>query len=348
MNIYDKHTLIIVVNYNSFQDTFECVTSIINSKESNYSILIIDNCSKKDDYDQLLSNIKDKNKILIVENIEIFSKKDLVINNKIMLLRLNRNVGFGEAHNIVISKFKEYNNLTDYVMILNNDTTVTEKFIHNLIIEDKGTKIGILTGKVKYYYGSGNDYAGGKLCYLRYGSFKHYHNNEIIDPTDVSFVSGCYFIIKKEILLELDYLFNPIYFFGYEDMELCIKINKMNYRMLYCPDAIIYHKKNRSGQRLQSSFKYYIANYSYNFYIQNLYRNNKFLYKFWYIIRKIYLNTLFVLSLHRMKAEEKKEILKAVALAYEFYKINKKSANNFKGLDAVQFYENNFNRGAGN
>ena len=41
----NKQTYIILVNYNGYKDTIECIKSLKNLKYNNYKIIIVDNAS---------------------------------------------------------------------------------------------------------------------------------------------------------------------------------------------------------------------------------------------------------------------------------------------------------------
>ena len=86
---------IVVLNYNSLEDTVECITSLKSIDYENYRILLVDNGS---DYDVFV-NIK-----------RTFPE--------IEYLRLNENVGYAGGNNAGIRKVLDK---ADYIFVINND-----------------------------------------------------------------------------------------------------------------------------------------------------------------------------------------------------------------------------------
>src|SRR5438067_422205 len=99
-------TAVILVNYNSVDDTVECVKSIIETTKNKPFIIVLDNASK--DQESL------KSKLLF------YSHLHLILSDK--------NVGFGGANNAAINWIFE-NIQCDYMFILNNDTILTDGLI---------------------------------------------------------------------------------------------------------------------------------------------------------------------------------------------------------------------------
>lgn len=126
---------VILVNYNGFTDTVECLNSI---QESNMSVdvLVVDNSPSNDDF------------------------KKLQEQNNIFRLFKCENKGFSHANNIGIKYSIE--NDYDAVMLLNNDTIINENTILRLwsICSD-----GMVASPVMYYFDHPDEmwYAGGKI-----------------------------------------------------------------------------------------------------------------------------------------------------------------------------------------
>ena len=73
----DKLVAIILVNYNGYRDTVNCVHSILLSEYKNYKIIVVDNAS--------------------TNNEEL--KKDKFLNENTDLLFLDKNIGFSGGNN---------------------------------------------------------------------------------------------------------------------------------------------------------------------------------------------------------------------------------------------------------
>ena len=88
----NKEVCIILVNYNGYEDTVECVKSILKCNYSAYHIILVDNASKDR---ELL-------------------KKDQFLNESCDILYSDVNNGFSEGNNIGIEASKNTIQITYY------------------------------------------------------------------------------------------------------------------------------------------------------------------------------------------------------------------------------------------
>ena len=225
---------IIIVNYNGADDTIQCVKSLKQINIYNkIKIIIVDNNSNQLDKEKLLS--------LNLETEIIFSKS---------------NQGFAIANNIGISKAIEEG--IDNILLLNNDTIVTENSL-NYMINTLESEVDIGAVGCTVLYDSERDkiwFDGGKIDWYKYLSThdnigkKYKKSDEIIE---VSFISGCCLMIKSEVIKKIGML--PIeYFMYFEDTDFCAQINDAGYKMLINRKAVIYHKVSASSGGEESSF----------------------------------------------------------------------------------------------
>lgn len=99
---------IIILNWNGWQDTVECVVSCLNLRHDNCRILIVDNGS--------------------TDGSETFLRKRFPDTE---LIQTGENRGFAGGNNIGISHAMA--NGADYVWLLNNDTIVDPDSLSELI-----------------------------------------------------------------------------------------------------------------------------------------------------------------------------------------------------------------------
>lgn len=226
--------VIILLNYNNYNDTFNCVESLKKIKYSNFSIIIVDNKSTNDSLERL-------------KNIE---------NSKIKIIESGKNGGFAFGNNIGIKEALEQK--AEYVLLLNNDTIVTPNFLDKLVecfyIEHD---IGIATSRIMY-----NDerdkiwYAGGNIDWNNLRAIHEGINQNIYKNNEkkvVGFASGCCMLISSECLKKVGDLPED-YFMYCEDMDYCIRVREFGYKIIYNSDSVIYHCVSSSGGGEDSSF----------------------------------------------------------------------------------------------
>lgn len=229
-------TAIILLNFNSYQDTFECVESILNSNESNYQIYIIDNASQDDSFSRLKNDFQEDIRISF-----LFSKENLGFSG-------GCNVGIKEALK------RDY----DYVLLLNNDTIVTDSFLSEMLsIAKKVTRVGIVGGKTLFNDDRKSIWdAGGYICEKSYRGIRRRENHpDINDVNEVGFITCCLALVKAEVFHKIG-LLPEAYFFGSEEWEFSLRAHRAGFKLMYTPKSIIYHKVGRSHDHTSAKMLY--------------------------------------------------------------------------------------------
>ena len=111
---------VVIVNYNGFEDSVECIKSVIETGVDS-KIVFIDNASKINEADEIKQLFKD-----------------------VECIRVNNNYGYSAGCNIGIRYALLHN--YKYVLILNNDTIIDKEMIY--ILRDKADKKVISVPKI--------------------------------------------------------------------------------------------------------------------------------------------------------------------------------------------------------
>ena len=230
---------IILVNYNGMKDTVDCVKSIKENHYNNYNIIVIDNGSTEHTEDSMLQYIKKNSEYI----------------------RLEQNLGFSGGNNVGIQYAQEKFN-PDYVLLLNNDTTVDTYFLINLIEAEKRYPHCLLTGKI-YYHSDQNRlwFAGGEYDRktsrtIHYG-FNEADNGDYDESKEISFATGCLMFIPKEVLNKAG-LLSEEFFLYYEDTDLSYRIKATGKHILFCPRSVVRHVHTGSSGEWSPFFTYHV------------------------------------------------------------------------------------------
>ena len=281
---------IILINYNNYEDTIECLNSINNSYYKNKIVIIVDNKSKNNSVEKIIEFIK---------KIEI----------KVELIKNDENLGFSAANNIGIKYCLQMN--CKYLLLLNNDTIVDKQFINPLVdfYEKNYYKdIAGLTGKIYFFdnpntfwWAGGNNYVGSKRG--RGKGKKDYGQFDRI--TRIKVVNGCFLFTSKNIV-EKNGLLDESFFFGEEDVEFCYRLNKSGYKFYFIPHSKIWHKVGKTRS--------FSPPHLFNGYASMIIRDkkifNKKIFNIYFIIKSIY----FLLSSYiRYKRK------KGIKISYKSY-----------------------------
>ena len=259
---YQPLVYIVTINWNGIDDTVECLKSLQKIKYKNYKIILVDNNSKDNQAEKLQRQFP-----------------------HVKLIKNNENTGFCIANNQGIEiALKEK---ADYILLLNNDTTVTPNFLDILInYSEKHSKIGIVSPKINYYYNQDVVWCMGGTISIISGMTisigkgkKSSLFTKIIQP---DFASGCALLIKREVVEKIGVL-DPIYFAYYEDVDISYRARKAGYEIAVLPKSVIWHKKSASagyvGTNNISDFQMYqFARNSLIFMKKNLFSLDKILF----------------------------------------------------------------------
>ena len=71
--------------------------------------------------------------------------------------------------------------------------------------------------------------------------FPHFFDDDVPIQEEISFASGCSWLIPKYVINQVGYL-NESFFMYAEDSEYCCRVMNAGLKILYCDQSIIYHK----------------------------------------------------------------------------------------------------------
>lgn len=232
---------VVIVNFNGIEDTLECIKSIKKLSVINYqlSVVVVDNGST-DDSIKKLKKVKDIHRIESLEN-----------------------TGFVGGNNLGIKYSLESN--ADYVLLLNNDTIVKQDLIQKFLsAAEDNPKAGIFTPKIYFYPGfefHKNKYSKseeGRVIWYA-GGLLDWDNllgsNRGVDDTDIGqyetsyepdFATGACMFVKVSVFSQIG-LLDKRYFLYLEDVEFSERAKKVGFKILFVPEAILWHKVSRSS-----------------------------------------------------------------------------------------------------
>lgn len=250
----------VVLNYNTFQETKECILSIENKIDTqDYKIVIVDNQSKDQSADRIAEFIEEK--------------------NKIVLLRSTENLGFARGNNIGI-EYANKNYRPEFIVVLNSDTElIQEDLVEKLdkeykksgfallgpliltadgrcdnsphfppsidIVEEeikkfKREEIIIKKGLYRTYYGIRffKNLIKDKVLKKR----KSIHRNmEFHEYQKQVVLQGCFIVFSAKAFNHIKGFDNRTFLY-YEEAILYLNLIKCGLITVYTPEIVVYHK----------------------------------------------------------------------------------------------------------
>jgi hypothetical protein len=187
------------------------------------------------------------------------------------------NLGFGAGNNRAIQAATGR-----YVLFLNSDTRVTEGALDALVdFADATPDLGALGPKLLNADGS-LQYSCRRYPNLGTGFFRNtplgrlFRRNRFATdylmsdwdhatPRDVDWLSGAALMVPRDVL-ERTGGFDEGFYFYCEDVDLCKRIHDLGLRVVYYPDAVIYHIIGRSSDKVPTRMTYEFHRSMYRFY----------------------------------------------------------------------------------
>jgi len=223
---------IITINYNQSELTKKFVDSVIKYTPSpvNYEIIIVDNCSEVNDFENL---------------------KDILKNYNVNIIRSNINTGFGGG-NMFGVQFATGN----YLAFINNDVLFIEDSLSSLKSFLNGNKkIGVVTPQqlninqepvytFDHFHGIRKLLFGTKFVELTSKKVKRKKiKYTSIFPVDL--VLGSFMFFNKKAFSEIGG-FDTNIFFYYEEMDVCYRLKKNGYASFVNATTAYIHDEGRS------------------------------------------------------------------------------------------------------
>jgi len=318
---------VLLLNYNGWEDTIECLESIFKNDYENYEVVVVDNASPNDSLKHIKnwadgdikSSIPKVDKLrslvypLISKPIKFYDlEKDELLTNienntKLTLIQSKDNRGFSAGNNIGI-KYIQSRGDADFIYILNNDTIVEKDFITLLVEKFKKSKnVGIISSKILHYEYPENIFCnGGKFnpwtSHIKFNNSGEKENGQ--ESTENTFLSGCSWFIPMNIIDKIGYL-DERYFMYVEDIDFTQKVYKNGYNLYVASDSIIYHKGAKSSGGGSSDFYVYWISKNLARYILN----NGTLFQKISSITYFFYNTFKALAKSILKGKKPKTVL---------------------------------------
>ncbi len=236
---------VIIINYNSFEFTRECIQSVLKNTTNtvSYEIIIVDNASKKEDYAALknyISGLKHSN---------------------VRLYRSRINTGFGGG-NMYAVQFAN----SKYYLFLNNDTLLINDPIKICFDFMEKTKDAALCGpqifnehQIKevsfdHFTSLGREIFGKKMLEFVFPGTKPNRRKLYTKPLSVDYVNGSFMFFRAK---DFDSVggFDTNIFLYFEESDICYRLKKKNKKTYFIPSASYLHYQGKSIENTSWNIK---------------------------------------------------------------------------------------------
>jgi len=234
---------IIILNWNKLEYLKQCILSIKeNTDYPNYEVVILDNGSSEAGTKEYLSTLKHKN----------------IINKK--------NIGFAKGNNMAAQIADG-----EFLLFVNNDIVVHKNWLAPLIkLFQENADCGIAGNKLLYpdgtiqHIGMMFDHKG-----VSQNIFKGYPADipQANDILEREAVIGACMLIKKEVFTQAGG-FDERYINGFEDIDLCLKVRALGFKVMYCPFSVATHFEKITTNSKGTHHKRKMSRYNKNYFLK--------------------------------------------------------------------------------
>ncbi len=263
---------IILVNWNGWRDTIECLESVLRLKYDQFRVLVCDNASSDDSLDRIAewargdaaagcANAQLKHltfpplpkPIPLLrfgpgEQVDLRERTE-----RLILIQTGANLGFAGGNNVGLRLALAAGDL-EYAWLLNNDTVVEpDALLHMVEKMRQRPDAGVCGSTLLYYSEPERVQALGGSVYNRWtargGHIGLNLHRDRLPSEDwveqrMKYVVGASMLVSSEFLERVG-LLDERYFLYFEEIDWATRA-KGFFKLLYCPESIVYHKEGAS------------------------------------------------------------------------------------------------------
>lgn len=246
--------LIILVNWNGWRDTLECLASLRKLTGTQYRVVVCDNGSADDSVQQITAWAKVQRLTWAQYDCnaaEQGGKRS--VDPWLTVIRSDENLGFAGGNNVGL-RYGLARAGFDYFWLLNNDTVVKPDSLTYLVERMRqDPEIGICGSTILNYTKRDKILALGGGRYISWLGVPWHHGrvyryapdiNQKRAETRMNYVEGASMLVSRSFLEQIG-LMNEEYFLYFEELDWTLR-SRGRFRLGYAPASIVYHKVGTS------------------------------------------------------------------------------------------------------
>jgi GT2 family glycosyltransferase len=216
----DPSVCCVIVNWNGWRDTVDCLASLREQEYGNLQVLVVDNGSTDDSAERIRSAFPEAR-----------------------LIETGKNLGFSSGCNVGLRAALAGS--AEFVWLLNNDTVCPPDTLRKLVRRAVASPDAGLVGTVLLYAHDPTKvqaWGGGRIRpWIAFST--HFHA-----PTE--FGPNCYTtfasVLARRAMLEEVGLLYEGFFMYCDDSDLCLRMQKTRWKIVVAEDTAVLHKEGAS------------------------------------------------------------------------------------------------------
>ena len=285
---------IIILNYNGWADTIECLESVLRNDYPNYQVIVVDNNSPNNSMEYIKAWAEGKLDVWVnselplrhlsfppvnkpipyvyyirneaerggkpefEESLEDRIPQGVTTKYPLVFIQTGSNLGYSGGNNIGIAYALKKR--TDYLLILNNDTIIKSETVSTLIEVAERTKASVVGALIKDALTQRPVFISSRYPQMFFYSESQKRVPEMTWwPSDR--VEGSAMLLDRKLLLErqqtVGYFLDESLFLYCEEMELIVWCRQNGKKSVVSGESIVYHKVGISSGGRGSPIQFY-------------------------------------------------------------------------------------------
>jgi GT2 family glycosyltransferase len=209
---------VLVLNWNNWRDTNECLASLRQLEYDNWQLIVLDNGSSDGSVARIHEGFPE-----------------------VEIMELGANLGFASGNNAGIRAALERG--AEFVWLLNNDTTVHPQALHAMVERaESDSRIGAVGSAVYCALDRQRLLAWGG-GYVNFGLGRSRHFRVPVPDGRIQFLTGASLLLRRSALQSAG-LLDEGFFLYWEDVDYCWRLRRAGWTLAVAGRSSIWHKES--------------------------------------------------------------------------------------------------------
>jgi len=267
---------ILILNWNGWQDTIECLESVFRNDYPNYQVIVCDNNSQDGSVSRIMAWAEGKQLASVSTHEQIrvqasppvakpiayklYCRKDAEAggeaaddSSRLIIIQTGHNLGFAGGNNVGLRYILKKNNFS-HVWLLNNDTVIQSSALSRLMNRiNEVDDAGMCGSTIPYYERPDTIWSLGGAVYNQWLArpyciglsqpIDRVYDRSLVERK-MRYIAGASMLVSRAFLNDVG-LMSEDYFLYYEELDWALRARD-RFRLVYAQDSIVYHKVGAS------------------------------------------------------------------------------------------------------
>jgi GT2 family glycosyltransferase len=266
---------VVILNWNGWRDTIECLESLLRSDYHNFKVVVCDNASTDGSVERMLAwargelaaeapgpepvasltrpPVPKPISLQVLTQVQVDAGDCPPQDVSLVIIRNASNRGFAAGNNVGLRYVQQHTN-AEIVWLLNNDTVVPRDAIRKTIeCWARRHDAGMFAAKLLYYEHPDRVQALGGSKFNAWtcraqnigsGTSADSACDRLDVERQMSYPVGASMFVTRKFLEEVG-LMSETYFLFFEEIDWVVR-SQGRFRLAYCPETVVYHKGGAS------------------------------------------------------------------------------------------------------